>query len=309
VWQENFQTDAVADVVIEAFACHLPDVYIAQMKQATTPPCWINLEYLSAETWVEGCHALNSIHPQTGLKKTFFFPGFTEKTGGLLREKNVITQRDKFLTSHKKNDFLTRLGITHPSIHAMLISLFSYENLAIASLLNTWRESPCPIICLVPAGKTLTAINAALNIYLVTGDDYSLGALRIKAIPFLTQTEYDQLLWACDINFVRGEDSFVRAQWAAKPFIWHIYPQDDAAHLIKLNAFLAKYTEPMTPVLAAAMKALWANWNAGEDCGSAWNLLYKQQQCWQEHSQNWCKNLSNAPDLAANLVHFCQKNL
>ena len=49
-------------------------------------------------------------------------------------------------------------------------------------------------------------------------------------LPLLTQRDYDHLLWACDLNFVRGEDSFVRAQWAGAPFVWQIYPQDDGAH-------------------------------------------------------------------------------
>ena len=46
------------------------------------------------------------------------------------------------------------------------------------------------------------------------------------------------MLWACDVNFVRGEDSLVRALWAGKPLVWHIYPQHDDAHDAKLEAFL-----------------------------------------------------------------------
>jgi uncharacterized repeat protein (TIGR03837 family) len=46
------------------------------------------------------------------------------------------------------------------------------------------------------------------------------------------------MLWGCDLNFVRGEDSLIRALWAGQPFIWHIYPQDDHAHHAKLEAFL-----------------------------------------------------------------------
>ena len=46
------------------------------------------------------------------------------------------------------------------------------------------------------------------------------------------------MLWACDLNLVRGEDSLVRALWAGQPFVWHIYPQHDNAHHAKLDAFL-----------------------------------------------------------------------
>ena len=54
----------------------------------------------------------------------------------------------------------------------------------------------------------------------------------------MAQTDFDHLLWACDLNCVRGEDSLVRALWAGQPFVWHIYPQHDNAHHAKLEAFL-----------------------------------------------------------------------
>jgi uncharacterized repeat protein (TIGR03837 family) len=309
LWQDEFHTDTTANVVIEAFACHIPESYIAQMKQADQPAYWLNLEYLSAETWVEGCHALNSTHPQSGLNKTFFFPGFTPKTGGLLRESELFTARDHFLASRQKTSFLAKLGVVQPPDNALIISLFSYENLAVASLLNAWSQSLVPVIGLIPIGKTLTSINSALHLNLNSGDAFQQGALTLKALPFLTQTEYDALLWACDINFVRGEDSFVRAQWAAKPFIWHIYPQDDAAHLPKLHAFLEKYTLNLAPNLTQTLQQLWLAWNLEKDCYAAWQQLIPHLPQHQAHAQRWCESLASRKDLAASLVHFCQKNL
>jgi uncharacterized repeat protein (TIGR03837 family) len=64
------------------------------------------------------------------------------------------------------------------------------------------------------------------------------GALSISYLPYLTQPDFDHLLWACDLNFVRGEDSLVRALWAGAPLVWQIYPQDDDAHHVKLGAWL-----------------------------------------------------------------------
>ncbi|MES2672641.1 MAG: elongation factor P maturation arginine rhamnosyltransferase EarP [Pseudomonadota bacterium] len=307
IWQEDFHTEQVAEVVIEAFACHLPENYIAQMKQAAKAPCWINLEYLSAESWVEGCHQLTSMHPQNGLKKTFFFPGFNQQTGGLLRESNLLAQRDKLLLKEARSVFLTQLGVSENLDNALIISLFSYENQAIASLITTWSQALNPIICLVPASKALASVNAALNLNFVSGGHHTIGSLQLKVIPFLNQMDYDRLLWACDINFVRGEDSFVRAQWAARPFVWHIYPQDEAAHLIKLNAFLDKYTHTMEPALAAAINQLWNCWNWGENCSDPWNQLMEQLQNWRQYNQHWHKHLSAMPDLATNLVCFAQK--
>ena len=64
------------------------------------------------------------------------------------------------------------------------------------------------------------------------------AACKLLALPWLTQVDFDHLLWASDCNFVRGEDSLVRALWAGKPLVWHIYPQHDNAHHAKLDAFL-----------------------------------------------------------------------
>src|SRR5690606_8219337 len=46
-------------IVIEAFACDPPPEFIARMVQQQS--LWINLEYLSAETWVESFHARPSL--------------------------------------------------------------------------------------------------------------------------------------------------------------------------------------------------------------------------------------------------------
>ena len=84
-WRSDFPQVEAADVVIEAFACELPERYIAAMVRRTVAPVWINLEYLSAEAWVEGCHRRASLRTKWPLTKYFFFPGFTPRTGGLLR--------------------------------------------------------------------------------------------------------------------------------------------------------------------------------------------------------------------------------
>jgi uncharacterized repeat protein (TIGR03837 family) len=82
--------------------------------------------------------------------------------------------------------------------------------------------------------------------------------------------DYDQLLWQCDINFVRGEDSFVRAQWAGQPFIWQIYRQEEDAHLIKLSAFLERYCANMEQD-ARAITSMFVAWNGAESSvADAW---------------------------------------
>lgn len=311
VWREAFeQNPEPAEIVIEAFACNLPDTYLAAMKRKATPPQWFNLEYLSAEDWVEGCHGLLSMHPQLGLKKMFFFPGFTAKTGGLLRERSLLDERDEFLASPPHRlAFLNKLGVkpilgTKSTENECIVSLFGYENAAIASLIETWIQSPTPILCLVPASKILPSINMHLQTTLSEGDEFVRGNLRLKVIPFLTQTDYDRLLWICDINFIRGEDSFVRAQWAAKPFVWHIYPQDDNVHMLKLNAFLEQHLASASPALQAAISGFWQQWNQGLNCHESWSACMRLLQDWQGHSQSWCLSLSAQEDLASNILRY-----
>lgn len=303
-WNTEFATDVqIADVIIEAFACDIPAAYLNEMallKKRGQTPIWINLDYLSAESWVEEFHRMPSAHPATGLRKTFFFPGFTPRTGGLLREQSLISARDDFQAA----PWLESMGI-EPVPDALVVSLFAYENPAIASLLKAWTNSTKPIHCLIPSGKVLTSINQALGQKLDVGNSYTQGNLYLQVIPFIVQTDYDKLLWVCDINFVRGEDSFVRAQWAGKPMLWHIYPQDEEVHITKLNAFLDRYTDQTTPALKAALRQSWLAWNQEGDMGEAWHLLIKQLNDWQQHSRHWCDSLLEQADLASQLVDFC----
>ncbi len=306
-WYPEFVPNVqVADVVIEAFACDIPTLYLdemAKLKSIGTVPVWINLDYLSAESWVDEFHQMPSAHPTTGLRKTFFFPGFSTRTGGLLREQSLVADRDSFQPA----PWLENLGV-RPQANALLVSLFAYENPSVASLLAAWATSSRPIHCLVPNGKILTSINQTIGQNLKVGDIYTRGELRLQVIPFVPQTEYDKLLWACDINFVRGEDSFVRAQWAAKPMFWHIYPQDEEVHITKLDAFLDIYTRQASPPLKPLLSQAWLAWNQGGAMETHWQQLVLQLDEWQQHSRNWCDFLLEQADLASQLVAFCSKN-
>ncbi|MCK6391010.1 MAG: elongation factor P maturation arginine rhamnosyltransferase EarP, partial [Azonexus sp.] len=215
-WGPTFVAEHTASVVVEAFACELPPAYIQAMAKRETRPCWINLEYLTAEPWAEGYHGMASPHPSLPLVKHFFFPGFSRSTGGLLHESSVLPAS---LTP--ANDVLT-------------FSLFCYETAPVAELLTGLGKMPLPVRCLVTPGKPLAAVQSLLG-----GDGpWQIGLARIEPVPFRPMDDYDALLRQCDFNFVRGEDSFVRGQLAGKPMIWQIYPQDEDVHLIKLDAFL-----------------------------------------------------------------------
>ncbi|EXF42661.1 hypothetical protein BAY1663_04932 [Pseudomonas sp. BAY1663] len=203
---------------------------------------WLNLEYLSAEDWIVGCHALPSLQAN-GLQKYFFFPGFEAQTGGLIREADLLLRRAAYQgdAAHQA-DFLATLGVVRQP-GARLLSLFAYENPAVAGWLNALADDARANQLLVPEGRVLGDVAAWLDVpALRVGDHHQRGSLQVVVVPFMTQDEYDLLLWSCDFNAVRGEESFIRAQWAGRPLVWHIYPQEDDAHWDKLDAFLDLYT-------------------------------------------------------------------
>lgn len=303
-WGADWQPTRVADVVIGAFACQLPVAYVEAMAGVARAPLWLNLDYLSAESWVEGCHALPSPQPN-GLRKVFFFPGFSEKTGGLLRERDLLARRRAFQADHAAQQaFLLGLGV-QPVEGARLISLFAYENCALGSWLDALAIAQVPTHLLVPEGRVLGDVQAWLGCgALRAGALHVSGALTVQVLPFVSQGDYDRLLWSCDFNAVRGEDSFVRAQWAGRPMLWHIYAQEEYAHWEKLEAFLEIYQQGLSAPAAQALAAMWRAWNQGQALGESWAGL---QQYWPElavHAENWCARQAAQPDLASALVQF-----
>ena len=309
-WQQTFTEVEPAEVVIEAFACELPDGYVQMLLQRRKQPIWINLEYLSAESWVTQYHGLPSPHPRFLLTKTCFFPGFVQGTGGLVRENNLMAQRDVFntITEHA---FLLRKGLPERQSGEIRISLFCYETAPVKKLVQLLAGSSVLILLIVPQGNVAERIAALFNhASSQTNHLIKHEQLTIQIIPFMEQTDYDRLLWSCDINFVRGEDSFVRAQWAGSPFVWNIYPQSEGAHWKKLDAFLERYTAGLPMEMATAVREMWISWNGGNDINSTvWTNFFAFREALMQHHENWCKQLRKQKDLASNLVQFAENRL
>lgn len=312
-WSADFPIVEPAGLVIEAFACRLPESYLLAMAALEQKPVWVNLEYLSAEDWVEGCHKLPSPHPSLPLTKYFFFPGFTEKTGGLLLERDLLARRDAFQSdTAAQQGYWQSIGVPERVTGELRVSLFGYENEAMDDLLGVWERGDLPVTCLLPEGRSLPQVAAffgqpfdrlRMNGVGAAGDVWQRGQLRVHVLPFVEQERYDELLWACEVNFVRGEDSCVRAQWAAKPFIWQIYPQHDGVHLEKLEALRTHYAEGLAPESAQAVKDLWLAWNGGPDIVSAWQHFADQRGVLARHGMAWARGLANN-NLALNLLDF-----
>ena len=297
----EFTKDEVTDIVIEFFGCDLPPSYLAAMASCAPRPVWLNLEGLSAEEWVEGCHTLPSPHPSLPLTKYFFFPGFTNKTGGLLMESDLDQQRQTFQQNPAAmSSFLAQLGVTPTEIAATKVSLFCYPHAPVQELFSAWEHSAENVTCLVPEG---VAVDPVQN-FLGGATSATRGALTVRKIPFLAQPDYDKLLWACDLNFVRGEDSFVRAQCAARPFIWHIYPQEQHLHHIKLEAFLHCLTAKTDHLVTFSLM-----WNAATeiDLKAIWPLFKTDMPTIAKLSTDWQQQLAKHGDLASNIVKFAEK--
>ncbi|PYC24536.1 elongation factor P maturation arginine rhamnosyltransferase EarP [Aquipseudomonas alcaligenes] len=303
-WTADFPSVAAADVVIEAFACTLPARYVEAMAARVEPPLWLNLEYLSAEDWVPGCHGLPSPQPG-GLQKFFFFPGFVPGTGGLLREAGLLERRRQFQAdAGARQAFLAGLGVP-PVAGAWLISLFAYENPVLGPWLDALAQGAQPVQLLVPRGRIEGDLYRWLGVAAAqAGDCWQRGSLHLHLLPFVSQDDYDRLLWSCDFNAVRGEDSFVRAQWAGRPLLWHIYQQEEGAHWDKLDAFLALYRAALPPLAGEALTAWWHAWNGRGDMAQAWQALCGQAEALAAHAQDWCREQASRPDLATALVQF-----
>jgi uncharacterized repeat protein (TIGR03837 family) len=289
-WRDPLPERAPGDVVIEAFGCELPGEHLARMSARRPPPVWLNLEYLSAEDYVERSHALpspQSSGPGAGLDKWFFYPGFTPRTGGLLREPGLIGRQRAF----DRGAWLAARGLA-PRPGERVVSLFCYEQPALAAWLRAWAREPTLLLA--------TAGHAARQVERALGPSLALGALRARIVEPLPQPEYDRLLWSCDLNVVRGEDSFVRAQWAGAPFLWHIYPQHDGAHRAKLDAFLDRFLAGADAALAGAVRALSHAWSDQ----AAPPPARPEPQSWRGHALAWRETLAAQSDLTTRLLRF-----
>ncbi len=293
-WASSKKVTAVGHVVIETFGCRLPEeVERAIAKRPRT--VWLNLEYLSAEDYVPRSHGLPSPvmqGPARGATKWFFYPGFTLDTGGLLRELDLDTRQAKFDAIAWRAS-LQVLQPIHPQ--ERWVSLFCYEPQGLPELLLKLNHSTHPTRLCVTAGRAQTA--TALACQALGWSAQGTDSLPITYLPYLSQIEFDHLLWACDLNFVRGEDSLLRAIWAGKPFVWHIYPQHDLAHHKKLRAFYQITDMPLS------LRQVHDAWNS---MSPLWPLpwidpLPSDVLKW---GQSCRANLAQRPDLCTQLLRW-----
>lgn len=280
-WQASLNAEPL-EAVIEAFACKPPDEFVARMAALPRPPVWINLEYLSAEAHVERSHGLPSPQlsgPGRGLTKWFYYPGVTPTTGGLIREATLPLVPSR-----------VRRAVRGVRADERAVSVFAYADAPFTDLFD--RLDARPTVLLLCAGASQAPALAAFDAWGRRGQH-----LRCHVLPYMPQTGYDELLADCDLNLVRGEDSLVRAFWAAKPFIWHAYRQDDQAHAAKLEAMLSAIKAP------ADVAPLWRAWNRLGPWPDAHQPL-PEHTSWAADCEQWRETLWRQPSLTEGLRRF-----
>lgn len=269
-----------ADVVIEGFACRLPLDY--EKRLALHPPKWFNIDYFSAEDWIEGCHLMPSIDPATGLVKINYFPGVTARSGGLIIERDYEKKEKAFKNQQRPGS-------------SCKILFFAYPYGPIRSIAHALNHSDWPIELSVTQCEAGHLLVDALQ-------SFDAQKVSIKNLPFVAQQDFDQLLWNSDVAFIRGEDSAARAMIAGVPFLWHIYHQDDDVHMVKLKALQKRYRPYFRD---SSLYESWCNLQEALNCGSFDADLFKTMLSgidhWKEATSAFSRDLRKLGSLSEKL--------
>ena len=276
------------DFLFNVFNIDLPHSYKTLIKRKKSK--YIAIEYLSAEPWVDNFHLKPSIDPQSELIKTYFYPGFTNQTGGLIREKGLFLRREAFDQSRRKK-LIRSLG-GDPNLYS--ISLFYYPIQKIEVFLDVIDHINKPAQFFIP--QYLFDLLKLKNNY---------QFIHIIPYPFLNHDDFDNLLWSCDLNFVRGEDSWTRAIWAGKPFIWQPYIQENNIHLIKLKAFLKRYYEACDQDLSEILIKIHDDWSNNKFNEVLWRDFFKQQARLEAFVLKQSHHYFKEASFVESLVDYC----
>ena len=223
LWPQSAADYTTAEIVILAFFCRPDGSILTRIEE--TARLILSLEYLSAESFVDDFHGLSS--PLFKCPCYFFFPGFSAQSGGLNFEERF------------KERLLTLPAPVYPApCETLKVTLFSYRNPALEGVLQLLDGRAGESELTVFEGLPLNNLNELLGTALNPGDRYQNGKLTVKAQAMVPQDRYDEFLIGAHFNLVRGEDSIVRALLTGHMFLWHIYPQEENAHLVKLQAFM-----------------------------------------------------------------------
>ena len=323
-WQEAHVTDLMqetpaADVVIETFACDVPQA--VRLWMVGKPILWLNLEYLTAETWVDDVHLLPSLQGN-GVKKYFFCPGFSDKTGGVSYEQDLLAQ-ERPVNSEKQLQLRQQFGLP-TFVDSVHVYVFGYADAMWPKWLRMWRDGTQKTVVWLAQGGLLADLQnhfPELKALQQVGDKVSLQQVTVCLVPFVAQSKFDQVLQAADVSVVRGEDSVLRALWQGRVFWWQIYRQEDNAHHVKLQAFWQRCRTHGQGLQAACDETVWQAHQALSDelngvrelddveRAQAWTTVLQQQAQLMAVLQMWRAQLWQQQSLATQLANFMRLQL
>lgn len=274
-----------SDLIVQCFACNIPDIYME--KAYNVSKVMINLEYFSAEDWIEDFHLQECILGRGKLKKYFFMPGLSSKSAGILIDEEFIFRKNNVLNNRK--EYLKKFGIDDK--YDLIGSIFSYEK-NFDTLISELLKLDKKILLLVMSEKTQK------NFIKYFDNKYKYDKIDFVKLPFFSYGDYEELLSLCDFNFVRGEDSFVRALLLGKPFLWHIYPQEKNIHMLKLESFLEKYCGKWEELKKSFLK-----YNLSDD---DYEYFFKNLGKIEEHNKEYSRYLLENCNLINKLINFLE---
>lgn len=275
----------VADLVIECFGCNIPADYME--KAYENSKILLNLEYFSAENWIEDFHLQESFLGRGRLRKFFFMPSISEKSGGLIIDSDFIKRKDEVIKNRK--EFLKKYGIEKK--YDLIGSIFSYEK-SFDKLVETLEKTGKKVLLLIMSEKTQK------NFIKYFDNTNKYDKIEFVKLPFYPYNEYEEILSLCDFNFVRGEDSFARALLLGKPFLWHIYPQTENTHMIKLESFLDKYCKDWKE-----LKNTFIRYNLSDD---GYEYFFENLDKISQHNEKYSRYLLENCNLVDKLNNFIE---
>lgn len=278
---ENIKT---ANLIIEAFGCDLPEKYLE--RAYFDSDLLINLEYFSAETWIDDFHLVESPLAKGKLKKIFFMPGLSEKSGGLVVDKEFLETIAK--VQKNKKFYLDKYNLAENQVIA---TVFSYEK-NFEKFLEGLAKLKKKITLLIMSEKTQKNFTK----YFENKEKYD--KITFVKCPFYKYDEYQEILALSDFNLVRGEDSFARALILGKPFLWHIYPQEENIHLKKLNDFLDRYSSD------EKLKQTFISYNTCQN--EDYTYFFENMKQIAEHNKNYSTYIIENLDLVKKIKNYIE---
>lgn len=300
-WDEGFESPA-ADIVIELFSCFLPAQYEEAIAQAllTRRVAVAALDYLTAEAYAEESNGLASPHPRYGYHKTFLFPGFSEKTCGVIYEAGLNEKFEAFVAQGGPKRVLESLGCECGQ--CLTLYFFTYPQMPVAAFARDIAADPRPLQILAAPGKASDMLADEL-------EKLHAPHVRLVRAPMVPQEHFDEILLSVDAALVRGEDSTMRAQLAGVPLIWTLYPQKDDIQLDKLAAFAGLYAKTLHPQSAQAWTNLENRLNLSTSQETGWSAWRDHFTDMQQGAKLWRKTLFSQSSLTERIAQTLEKQL